>query len=63
MSGVLDSKSQVQNLIVRKKQQIKLFEEDKTRDDKDKSFSDAQYDEKIKQLQTEIEDLEEQLNL
>jgi len=61
-TNTIVDKAQIRNLIERKKAQIVNFEKDKLLDDKNKSFTDKQYDEKIKDLESDITGLEGSLD-
>lgn len=54
-------KATTRSLIERKKAQIKNFEGDKQLPDKERSFTPAEYDQKISDLNKDIEELEASL--
>lgn len=54
-------KDYIRSVIARKKRQVELFKEDLTRPKEDKSFTDAEYNKKIADLEKDIADLEASL--
>ena len=54
-------KATIRSLIERKKAQIENFRADRNQPEKDRSFKPAVYDQKIKDLESDIADLEKQL--
>lgn len=62
MSEIVDKAAQIRQVIRRKEDQIRNFQADMKREEKDKSFTDDVYKEKIETLGKEIKVLQDEYN-